>query len=155
MFSVPGKPPTNVSVESTTSTAIQVTWLCADCHQHNSTIGFLISYKLDSSNQTVATVVNRTARHFLISALKKFTNYTIHVSSVTARGIGVASKQVSVRTLEDGENVKQMFLLTVEVLSSRDESVHFLVIFHSLSQSSKKFYLQRVALYTEYITTGD
>lgn len=106
MFAVPGKPPTNVSAESTSSTTIQVTWCCADCHLHSSTIGFLVSYKLDTSNQTVAVVVNRTARYVLISELKKFTNYTIHVSSVTMRGTGMASVEVSIRTLEDGKRPK-------------------------------------------------
>lgn len=100
---MPGKPPTNVSAESNTSTSVKVTWLCADCHQHNTTIGFLISYKLDDSNQTVAAAVNRTVREFLISGLKKYSNYTVYVSSVTRRGIGMSSKRLSVRTLEDGK----------------------------------------------------
>lgn len=102
-FKVPGKPPTNVSAESTTSSSIKVTWLCADCQQHNSTIGFLISYKLDNSNQTLAAAVNRTVRDFLISGLKKFSNYTMYVSSVTVRGISMSSKRLTVRTLEDGK----------------------------------------------------
>lgn len=100
---MPGKPPTNVSAKSDTSTSIKVTWLCTDCHQHNTTIGFLISYKLDNSNQTLAVAVNRTVNDFLISGLKKFSNYTMFVSSVTARGISMSSKRLSVRTLEDGK----------------------------------------------------
>lgn len=92
----------NVSADSNTSTSIKVTWLCADCDQYNSTIGFLISYKLDSSNQTTAVAVNRSVGHFVISGLKKFTNYTIYVSSVTLRGLSMSSEKVSIRTLEDG-----------------------------------------------------
>ena len=74
-----------------------------DCHQYNTTIGFLISYKLDYSNKTVAVAVNRTVRDFLIRGLKKFSNYTIFVSSVTQRGISMSSKRLRVRTLEDGK----------------------------------------------------
>ena len=74
-----------------------------DCHQYNTTIGFLISYKLDHSNKTVAVAVNRTVRDFLIRGLKKFSNYTIFVSSVTPRGISMSSKRLNVRTLEDGK----------------------------------------------------
>ncbi|XP_015753438.1 PREDICTED: phosphatidylinositol phosphatase PTPRQ-like [Acropora digitifera] len=100
---VPGKPPVNVSAESLTATSIQVKWFCVDCHQHNSTTGFVVSYKLDSSskNYTVHVAVNRAKRFLLITALKKFAKYTIHVSSVTARGVGLKSEDVSVQTLED------------------------------------------------------
>jgi len=121
-FAVPGKPPTNVSAESKTSTTIQVTWLCADCHQHNSTIGFLVSYKLDNSNHTVVAAVNRTTRHFLTSRLKKFRNYAISVSSVTIRGIGLASQQVSERTLEDGKNAIQRFSFRMSFFSVEMET---------------------------------
>ena len=79
-------------------------WFCVDCHQHNSTTGFVVSYKLGSSNKnyTVHVAVNRGKRFLLITALKKFAKYTIHVSSVTAGGVGLKSEDVSVQTLEDG-----------------------------------------------------
>lgn len=100
---MPGKPPRNVSAESKTSTSIKVTWLCVDCQQHNTTIGFLISYKLAIANQTSAAAVNRTVRDFLLSGLEKFTNYTIYVTSVTLRGVSMSSNKLSIKTLEDGK----------------------------------------------------
>ena len=105
-FAVPGKPPANISADSVSSTTIQVTWLCIDCHQHNLTVGFRVSYKLEGSNQTTAVVVNRTVTQLHIIGLRKFTKYTVYVSSVTERGISMSSEEVSTRTLEDGMNVQ-------------------------------------------------
>ncbi|RMX41265.1 hypothetical protein pdam_00012375, partial [Pocillopora damicornis] len=98
---VPGKPPTNVTAKSKTSTAIEVTWLCIDCQQHNFTVGFLVSYKSNSNNQTVGRSVNRTVRELLITGLKKYTNYTIYVTSITIWGQGLSNERLSIRTQED------------------------------------------------------
>lgn len=102
-LSVPGKPPTNVTAKSKTSTAIEVTWLCIDCQQHNFTVGFLVSYKPNSNNQTVGRSVNRTVRELLITGMKKYTNYTIYVTSITIWGQGLSSERLSIRTQEDGK----------------------------------------------------
>lgn len=115
MFAVPGKPPANISADSVSSTTIQVTWLCIDCHQHNLTVGFLVSYKLDGSNQTRAVVVNRTVTQLHIIGLRKFTKYTFYVSSVTERGISMSSEEVSMRTLEDGMNVQHDIQIKLSV----------------------------------------
>ena len=102
-LSVPGKPPTNVTAKSKTSTAIEVTWLCIDCQQHNFTVVFLVSYKPNSNNQTVGRSVNRTVRELLITGLKKYTNYTIYVTSITIWGQGLSNERLSIRTQEDGK----------------------------------------------------
>lgn len=47
--------------------------------------------------------MNRTIRELLITGLKKYTNYTIYVTSITIWGQGLLSERLSIRTQEDGK----------------------------------------------------
>lgn len=47
--------------------------------------------------------MNRTVRELLITGLKKYTNYTIYVTSITIWGQGLSSERQSIRTQEDGK----------------------------------------------------
>ena len=47
--------------------------------------------------------MNRTVRELLITGLKKYTNYTIYVTSITIWGQGLSNERLSIRTQEDGK----------------------------------------------------
>ncbi|XP_048584451.1 uncharacterized protein LOC5515158 isoform X2 [Nematostella vectensis] len=101
--SVPGKPPVNLTVRALSSTSLEVTWDCSDCHDTNNTIAFLATYRETHGNENVTrgVTVNKTARLVNITGLEPFTEYAVWVNSVTIRGNGIQSGPVNQTTQED------------------------------------------------------
>ena len=102
---VPGKPPTNMSVEAINPTSLLVKWELPS-PSYKPVIpnkALRIFYKLQG-NTTVQNIkdTNVTAGLHALDELKKFSWYTVWGKSVTSRGLGVESERFKIQTLEEG-----------------------------------------------------
>ena len=104
IYLVPGKPPENISVHATGTTSILMEWTTVPV-KSEITLFRVFYVKTSKQNETIArTDVNVTKRSVKIEKLEKFVNYTVWIKSVSARGFGVSSIPIYVRTLEEGES---------------------------------------------------
>ena len=113
-YTVPGKPPTNVSVEAINPTSVTIRWEFSSPFYEPviPTTVLLIFYKLEG-NSTVTNVkdTNATTGIFVLDKLQKFSLYTVWVRSATSRGLGMESEHFKIRTLEEGINYYFLLLL--------------------------------------------
>lgn len=105
-YAVPGKPPSNLSVDVISPTAVLVRWNNSSPTYYESslsTTAVRIFYKL-RANWTDLDVrdANFTAGYFVLDNLETFSWYNLYVRAVTSRGLGVKSELFVVRTLEEG-----------------------------------------------------
>lgn len=105
-YTVPGKPPTNVSVEAIDPASVTIRWKFSSPSYNKSAIpttSLRIFYKLEG-NSTVTNIkdTNATTGFFVLDKLQKFSLYTIWVKSATSRGLGGESERFKIRTLEEG-----------------------------------------------------
>ena len=99
----PNLPPLNFSSNSHNSTSVQLTWLPPELSGQNGIIQhYIISIiEVDTSRQFQAM---SSAMSATVGALHPYYTYTFTVAAVTV-GQGPYSEEVSVRTLEDGEQI--------------------------------------------------
>ena len=107
-YAVPGKPPSNLSVDVISPTTVLVRWDNSSPTYYESslsTTAVRIFYKLQA-NWTDMNVrdANFTAGYFVLDNLETFSWYNLYVRAVTSRGLGVQSELFVVRTLEEGES---------------------------------------------------
>uniref|UniRef100_A0A182M9B1 Fibronectin type-III domain-containing protein n=1 Tax=Anopheles culicifacies TaxID=139723 RepID=A0A182M9B1_9DIPT len=100
--SVPGAPPRNVTVEATSPTTINVSWLPPPVERSN---GAIVYYKVffvevgRSDSEATVTTLNSTS--IVLDELKRWTEYKIWVLAGTSVGDGPRSYPYTVRTHED------------------------------------------------------
>uniref|UniRef100_A0A182YPB0 protein-tyrosine-phosphatase n=3 Tax=Cellia TaxID=44534 RepID=A0A182YPB0_ANOST len=100
---VPGAPPRNVTVEATSPTTINVSWLPPPVERSN---GAIVYYKVffvevgRSDSEATVTTLNSTS--IVLDELKRWTEYKIWVLAGTSVGDGPRSYPYTVRTHEDG-----------------------------------------------------
>jgi len=96
---VPGKPPSDFSAIPTGTTTIKVTW-------SNNSSDWLIHYRLVDDNnvtlQNASLLANKTTNEKILVGLEKFAYYIIWMQSVTPWGYGIGSREILVKTLEEG-----------------------------------------------------
>ena len=104
-FSAPSKPPETIAVGNISSTALSVSWGLVPTSDRNGIVTQnIVYYKLQSSLPTewrtleVSTPANST----IIYGLKHWSFYFIKVAAKTNK-VGVASKEILMRTDEDSE----------------------------------------------------
>ncbi|KAK3736615.1 hypothetical protein QZH41_018292 [Actinostola sp. cb2023] len=108
---IPASAPKNVSGFNTSSTSVLLSWDPIDDKYTN---GNITNYRIVYKQSHGASRVSRdTLRHpktditvpnqqnYLVTDLKKFTNYTFRVAAVNERGIGLDSRPVIISTDED------------------------------------------------------
>lgn len=113
---VPSAPPNNIRAEAKSSTEITVTWDAPDNdHWNGILLGYYVGYQMSLTpedmeiNPTLGfsfktvEVRGNYGSQTLLSNLNKYTEYHIIVQAYTSQGSGPPSKEVSVRTLEDGK----------------------------------------------------
>uniref|UniRef100_A0A182TY98 Fibronectin type-III domain-containing protein n=1 Tax=Anopheles melas TaxID=34690 RepID=A0A182TY98_9DIPT len=99
---VPGAPPRNVTVEATSPTTINVSWLPPPVERSN---GAIVYYKVffvevgRSDSEATVTTLNSTS--IVLDELKRWTEYKIWVLAGTSVGDGPRSYPYTVRTHED------------------------------------------------------
>lgn len=104
-FPAPRVPPKNVTAYNLTSTSVNVTWFPVPNHLLN---GILQSYRVFyreafvKNSPPMEIAVGSTSLSVVISALKKFTVYSVWVKAVT-RAAGPSSTALNVSTDEDGK----------------------------------------------------
>jgi len=104
-YTVPGKPPRNLSVDVTSPTSVLIGWETSPPLHESSipTIALQIFYKLEANTTAVKRKeMNITRGYFVLDNLEKFAWYTIWVRSATSRGLGPESESFRIRTLEEG-----------------------------------------------------
>jgi receptor-type tyrosine-protein phosphatase F len=99
---VPGAPPSNVTGEAVSPTAIRVIW---DPPPANRSNGNIVYYKLQyveaDRSDSEASEVRLNATRFVLDELKRWTTYRIWVLAGTSVGDGPSSFPITVRTHED------------------------------------------------------
>ncbi|XP_055547044.1 tyrosine-protein phosphatase Lar isoform X2 [Wyeomyia smithii] len=99
---VPGAPPRNITVEATSPTTINVSWLPPPVERSN---GAIVYYKVffveDGRSDSEATVTTLNSTSLVLDELKRWTEYKIWVLAGTTVGDGPRSYPVTVRTHED------------------------------------------------------
>ena len=102
---VPGKPPTNMSVEAINPTSLLIKWkfpfLSYEPVIPNKALRIFYKLQGDKTVQNIRDTKVTTGFHAL-DKLKKFSWYTVWVKSVTSRGLGAESERFTIRTLEEG-----------------------------------------------------
>lgn len=103
-FTVPGKPPGNLSVDVIGTTSVSIGWeLLSLSYTPIPTTALRIFYKLEGNTTSLNIVdTNFTTGYFLLDNLEKFSWYTVWVRSVTSRGVGPETHRFRLRTLEEG-----------------------------------------------------
>uniref|UniRef100_A0A182Q6R7 Fibronectin type-III domain-containing protein n=1 Tax=Anopheles farauti TaxID=69004 RepID=A0A182Q6R7_9DIPT len=100
---VPGAPPRNVTVEATSPTTINVSWLPPPVERSN---GAIVYYKVFfvevGRSDSEATVTTLNSTNLVLDELKRWTEYKIWVLAGTSVGDGPRSYPYTVRTHEDG-----------------------------------------------------
>ena len=90
---------------NTSSTSVNVTWHRVPTgFVHGILRGYRVFYSRtkDSGANMMQAVVPSNKRHVQLTALEKFTNYTIQVAAFTRIGNGAMSQALTVSTDEDG-----------------------------------------------------
>ncbi|XP_038108964.1 tyrosine-protein phosphatase Lar isoform X4 [Culex quinquefasciatus] len=99
---VPGAPPRNITVEATSPTTINVSWLPPPVERSN---GAIVYYKVffveDGRTDAEATVTTLNSTSLTLDELKRWTEYKIWVLAGTTVGDGPRSYPVTARTHED------------------------------------------------------
>ncbi|XP_053675759.1 tyrosine-protein phosphatase Lar [Anopheles nili] len=99
---VPGAPPRNVTVEATSPTTINVSWLPPPVERSN---GAIVYYKVFfvevGRTDSEATVTTLNSTSLVLDELKRWTEYKIWVLAGTSVGDGPRSYPYTVRTHED------------------------------------------------------
>ena len=105
-FSVPSRPPINMTAFNTSSTSINVTWEpVPDDHVNGIVLGYRLFYKQadkaidDFSNLTV----NSTVFSIELESLEFYTKYELQLLAFTVVGDGNVSEPVYCMTDEDGK----------------------------------------------------
>ena len=101
IFSVPSRPPSNVTAVSSSANSINVTWgAVPSAHQNGIITGYIVFYKEISAlgYSSAAT----TQRGVTISGLKPATQYAMRVLAYTNNGNGIASERLVLFTSEKG-----------------------------------------------------
>lgn len=106
LFSVPSRPPINMTAFNTSSTSINVTWEpVPDDHVNGIVLGYRLFYKQadkaidDFSNLTV----NSTVFSIELESLEFYTKYELQLLAFTVVGDGNVSEPVYCMTDEDGK----------------------------------------------------
>ncbi|KAJ7375164.1 hypothetical protein OS493_001902 [Desmophyllum pertusum] len=101
---IPGKPPTNLSVEAISPTSVLIRWKFPSSSYEPiiPTSALRIFYELQGDT-TVKNIkdTNATTGFVVLDKLEKFAWYTVWVKSVTSRGLGVESERFKIQTLEE------------------------------------------------------
>lgn len=102
---VPGKPPRNITLQSSSLATITVNW---DLPQSNhckvfQSTGFRVFYGLNDTALTHSIDINMSTNNVVIRNLKDFEYYFIWLQRITTRGLGPRSEVEKLRTLEKGK----------------------------------------------------
>ncbi|XP_044173286.1 uncharacterized protein LOC114975057 isoform X6 [Acropora millepora] len=98
----PSAPPANVSGHNTSSTSIFVHWdQVPAAHQNGAILYYTVTYTALPSGSVQTRSVSAPANQTTLSALKKYTNYSITVSASTIKGAGNVSAPIFIVTDED------------------------------------------------------
>ncbi|XP_044270213.1 tyrosine-protein phosphatase Lar isoform X1 [Tribolium madens] len=99
---VPGAPPSNVTGEAVSPTAIRVTWEPPLANRsHGNIIYYKLQYVEADRSDSEAIEVKMNATSFVLDELKRWTTYRIWVLAGTSVGDGPSSFPITVRTHED------------------------------------------------------
>lgn len=113
---VPSGPPTNIKIETKSSTEIYVSWDAPEReHWNGNLLGYHVGYQIVANhNRNVdqpppgfsfktVEVQSHFGGDVLLSNLHKYSTYKIIIQAYTSQGSGPASKEISVNTMEDGK----------------------------------------------------
>ena len=93
-FTAPSASPSTVIVSEVTWSTISLQWEMVEClHQNGDITGYSVQYEEAGTN-----VVETKNLNITLSQLTPFIEYSISVAAVNANGIGVYTKNISVKT---------------------------------------------------------
>ena len=99
---VPSGFPQDVSIDSTTSQSVEISWSPPLLEERN---GIITSYTVTVSRQGTDSQIQLTSAttSISVSMLNPFTTYMVTVAASTTIGVGPPSTQLTFRTAEDGK----------------------------------------------------
>jgi hypothetical protein len=99
---VPSGFPQDVSVDSTTSQSVEISWSHPLLEERN---GIVTSYSVTVSRQGSDSLIQLTSptTSISVSLLNPFTTYIVTVAAFTSIGVGPPSTLLTFRTAEDGK----------------------------------------------------
>ena len=133
---VPSGPPTNVKIETKSSTEIYVTWDAPERELWNGNLlGYYVGYQLVSSSKNFDIALPTAGYNFktvevqshfggdvVLSNLHKYSSYKIVAQAYTSQGSGPTCKEIIISTLEDGRfddsNKSNLFSHQIYIYSS-------------------------------------
>ena len=122
-FSEPSGPPQGYRARPRSSTSIEVFWNPPSRKLQNGVItGFNIMYTPVRDETPSVLSVDGTRRSAMLTGLRKFTKYTIWVSSKTAVGEGPPSNKFELFTDEDGKHLSYFILDCVHTMPAHLEN---------------------------------
>ena len=100
---VPSGFPQDVSIDSTTSQSVEISWSPPLLEERN---GNISSYTITVSRQGSDSLIQLTSvtTSITVNMLNPFTTYTVTVTASTSIGVGPPSSLLSFRTAEDGKD---------------------------------------------------
>ncbi|XP_042142402.1 Down syndrome cell adhesion molecule-like protein Dscam2 [Ixodes scapularis] len=102
----PSNPPTEIQIEPTSSKSIKIKWKAPPSEERRSPVkGYYLGYKLHRSGEqyvykTLESARNGEIEEFLLSNLRRNTEYSIRLQAFNSAGSGPASEEIVAKTLE-------------------------------------------------------
>ena len=105
-LSAPTGSPKGLTVTSEESVSLTLMWETVPCSDQRGPIaGYILNYTCSNSTFTANNTLVLESRHFMLTGLTPFTNYSVqfHVAAINTNGTGpYADKEFTVMTLQDG-----------------------------------------------------
>ena len=114
LLTEPSAPPSNVSAHSESSTSIFVSWGEVPFQDQNGVIvNYTVTYKWLPSGPAQTWSVSASVNQTTVTGLNEFSNYSIAVFALTAKGGGNQSTPIVVITDEDSKFVITQLLIVL------------------------------------------
>ena len=103
---VPSGSPEGLHITSEETVSLTLMWETVPCSDQRGPItGYRLNYTYSNGTFTANNTLVLESRHFMLTGLTPFTNYTVqfHVAAINVNGTGpYADKEFTVMTLQDG-----------------------------------------------------
>jgi hypothetical protein len=104
-YTVPGKPPSNLTVTLMSDGTAVLSWTHAYFDDRIPTLGYRVMLLLEKENISNMLIVNNETPQLHLNNLQPSSNYTIRVMSITTKGFGEPSLPLVTRTTRKGRRV--------------------------------------------------
>ena len=124
MPAAPSMPPVNLTVETTTSESITLSWSPPNVESQNGILtGYLINVTAIGTGQTFQ--ASSTTTNITMQSLRPFTTYSFTIAAMTSAGSGPFSIPLTVQTNETGKLYCMSVRITLRQILCKTEYLMF------------------------------